>query len=183
VAIIGISGGIDSAVTVALAVHALDSNRVFGLILPDSSVTPKSDTKNATDLAQKLNIKYKVIELSNIKKKMLIGLPSNKNKLAIGNLLVRLWMIFLYYYASILDVLVLGTGDKSEMSLGYFTKYGDSAVDLLPIADVYKTEVRSLARYLSIPQEIVDKRTVRVYGKGIQQKAKLELAMRILTRF
>jgi NAD+ synthase len=92
-------------------------------------------------------------------------------------------MIFLYYYASILDVLVLGTGDKSEMSLGYFTKYGDSAVDLLPIADVYKTEVRSLARYLSIPQEIVDKRTVRVYGKGIQQKAKLELAMRILTRF
>jgi NAD+ synthase len=90
VAIIGISGGIDSAVTVALAVHALDSNRVFGLILPDSSVTPKSDTKNATDLAQKLNIKYKVIELSNIKKKMLIGLPSNKNKLAIGNLLVRL---------------------------------------------------------------------------------------------
>jgi NAD+ synthase len=75
-------------------------------------------------------------------------------------------MIFLYYYASILDVLVLGTGNKSEMSLGYFTKYGDGAVDLLPIADVYKTEVRSLARYLSIPQEIVDKKSSARLWKG-----------------
>lgn len=164
--IIGISGGVDSAVTVALAVRALGPSRVFGLILPDSSVTPKSDTEHAVDFAKKLKIKYKIIELSKIKKSLIAGLPKNKNKLAVGNLLVRLRMIFLYYYASILDGLVVGTGDKSELSLGYFTKYGDGAVDLLPIADVYKTQVRALASYLCIPPEILDKKSSARLWKG-----------------
>ena len=166
VVIIGISGGVDSAVTVALAVRALGPSRVFGLILPDSSVTPKSDTEHAVDFAKKLKIKYKIIELSKIKKSLIAGLPKNKNKLAVGNLLVRLRMIFLYYYASILDGLVVGTGDKSELSLGYFTKYGDGAVDLLPIADVYKTQVRALASYLCIPPEILDKKSSARLWKG-----------------
>ena len=77
---------------------------------------------------------------------MLQKLPDDK--LARGNLLVRLRMSLIYYYAAILNGIVLGTGDKSEMSLGYFTKYGDGAADLLPIADLYKTQVRSLARLL-----------------------------------
>jgi len=164
--IVGLSGGLDSAVTVTLAVRALGSNRVFGLILPDSSVTPNSDTKHAIDLAKKLKIKYKVIELSKIKKAMLTNLPKNQDKLAVGNLLVRLRMIYLYYYASVFDGLVLGTGDKSEISLGYFTKYGDGAVDLQPIGDVYKTEVKFLAKYLAIPQEILDKKSSARLWKG-----------------
>ena len=75
-------------------------------------------------------------------------------------------MSLIYYYASILNGIVLGTGDKSEMSLGYFTKYGDGAADLLPIADLYKTEVRSLARYLSIPNEIISKESSARLWKG-----------------
>ena len=141
VVVVGISGGIDSAVTVSLATKAIGPERVFGLILPDSSVTPKRDTTHAVELARRLKIRHKIIELKIIKKYLLQKLPCNK--LARGNLLVRLRMSLIYYYAAILNGIVLGTGDKSEMALGYFTKYGDGAADLLPIADLYKTEVRA----------------------------------------
>ena len=162
--VVGISGGIDSAVTVSLATKALGPEKVFGLILPDSSVTPKRDTTHAIEIARRLNVRYKTIELKTIKKYLLQKLPDNK--LARGNLLVRLRMSLIYYYAAILNGIVLGTGDKSEMSLGYFTKYGDGAADLLPIADLYKTEVRSLARYLSIPNEIISKESSARLWKG-----------------
>lgn len=158
------SGGIDSSLTTVLAVKALGNQQVFGLILPDSSVTPKTDTKNAIDLAKSLRIKYKVVELNKIKKQIVNGLP--KNKMARANLLVRLRMLLLYYYATVMNRLVLGTGDKSEMMLGYFTKYGDGGADLFPIADLYKTEVRSLAQYLGIPATIIDKKSSARLWKG-----------------
>ena len=162
--VIGMSGGIDSSLTTVLAVKALGNQQVFGLILPDSSVTPKTDTKNAIDLAKSLRIKYKVVELNKIKKQIVNGLP--KNKMARANLLVRLRMLLLYYYATVMNRLVLGTGDKSEMMLGYFTKYGDGGADLFPIADLYKTEVRSLAQYLGIPATIIDKKSSARLWKG-----------------
>jgi NAD+ synthase len=162
--VIGMSGGIDSSLTTILAVKALGNQQVFGLILPDSSVTPKTDTKNAIDLAKSLRIKYKVVELNKIKKQIVNGLP--KNKMARANLLVRLRMLLLYYYATVMNRLVLGTGDKSEMMLGYFTKYGDGGADLFPIADLYKTEVRSLAQYLGIPATIIDKKSSARLWKG-----------------
>jgi len=162
--VIGMSGGIDSSLTTVLAVKALGNQQVFGLILPDSSVTPKTDTKNAIDLAKSLRIKYKIIELNKIKKQIVNGLP--KNKMARANLLVRLRMSLLYYYATVMNRLVLGTGDKSEMMLGYFTKYGDGGADLFPIADLYKTEVRSLAQYLGIPAKIIDKKSSARLWKG-----------------
>jgi NAD+ synthase len=158
------SGGIDSSLTTVLAVKALGNQQVFGLILPDSSVTPKTDTKNAIDLAKSLRIKYKVVELNKIKKQIVNGLP--KNKMARANLLVRLRMLLLYYYATVMNRLVLGTGDKSEMMLGYFTKYGDGGADLFPIADLYKTEVRSLAQYLGIHPKIIDKKSSARLWKG-----------------
>ena len=95
------------------------------MILPDSSVTPKRDTTHAVDLARRLNIRYKLIELKTMKKYLLQKLPDNK--LARGNLLVRLRMSHMYHYVAILNGIVSGTGDKSEISLGYFTKYGDGA--------------------------------------------------------
>ena len=113
VVVVGISGGIDSAVTVSLATKAIGPKKVFGLILPDSSVTPKKDTIHAVELARLLNIRHKIIELKTIKKYLLQKLPDNK--LARGNLLVRLRMSLIYYYAAILNGIVLGTGDKSEI--------------------------------------------------------------------
>jgi NAD+ synthase len=174
VVVVGISGGIDSAVTVSLATKAIGPEKVFGLILPDSSVTPKKDTTHAMELARRLKVRHKMIELKTIKKYLLQKLPDNK--LARGNLLVRLRMSLIYYYAAILNGIVLGTGDKSEISLGYFTKYGDGAADLLPIADLFKTEVRALARYLSIPDEIISKESSARLWKGHTAEGELGLA-------
>jgi len=174
VAVIGISGGIDSAVTVALAAKALGPKKVFGLILPDSSITPKSDTIHAIKLAKQQKIGYKLIELKTFKKSLLKKLPNNK--LAGGNLLVRLRMSVIYYYAAILNGIVLGTGDKSEMSLGYFTKYGDGAADIFPIADLYKTQVRAVAHYLSIPNEIINKKSSARLWKGHTAEGELGVA-------
>lgn len=172
--IIGMSGGIDSSLTAVLAVKALGNQSVFGLLIPDSSVTPKSDTTDAIELAKSLKIKYKVIELNKIKEQMVNGLP--RNKMARANLLVRLRMSLLYYYATAMNRLVLGTGDKSEMMLGYFTKYGDGGADLFPIADLYKTEVRSLASYLGLPKKIINKKSSARLWKG--QTAEGEIGMK-----
>ena len=121
--VVGLSGGLDSAVTATLAVKALESNLVFALILPDSPITPTSDLEDAKKLAKILKIKYKIIEISKTKNQFLKHLP--KNKLVQGNFASRLRMCILYYYAGIMNYLVLGTTDKSELKLGYYTKHGD----------------------------------------------------------
>ncbi|HEY3526511.1 MAG TPA: NAD+ synthase [Nitrososphaeraceae archaeon] len=164
--VVGISGGLDSAVAAYLAVKALGPKKVFGLILPDSGVTPKRDTIDAEKLAKHLGIKYKITEVGKIKKLCLNkNLPHN-SKLAKANLLVRLRMSLLYFHAAATNKLVLGTGDKSELQLGYFTKYGDGAADLFPIADLYKTEVREMAQYLLVPENIVNKKSSARLWKG-----------------
>ena len=98
-------------------------------------------------MAQNLKIKYKVIEIGRIKNQFLKQLP--KNKLAQGNFASRLRMCLIYYYAGIMHRLVLGTADKSEIKLGYCTKHGDGAANIFPLADLYKTEVREIARVLT----------------------------------
>jgi NAD+ synthase len=163
--VIGLSGGLDSSVTACLAVKALGRRNVFGLILPDSkNISPKVDIDDALLLAKFIGIKYKIIRISTTKKELLKQFP--KNKLAQGNLAARLRMSILYYYAAILRRLVIGTSDKSELKLGYYTKYGDNAVDLLPIAGLYKTEVRKLGRFLAIPPSILQKKSSARLWKG-----------------
>jgi NAD+ synthase len=172
--IVGMSGGVDSSVATLLAVKALGAEKVFGLILPDSSVTPKNDTEDAEKFAKKLGIKFKVIEVGKIKDQFLKPLP--KSKMAKANFLVRLRMSILYYYAALMNRLVLGTGDKSELRLGYFTKYGDAAVDLMPIGDLYKTEVRELAEFMQIPLKISRKKSSARLWKGQTTEGEIGLA-------
>jgi NAD+ synthase len=172
--VIGMSGGVDSSVAACLAVNALGTKKVFGLILPDSSVTPQNDITDAEKLAKKLRIKYKIIEVGKAKNQFLRTLP--KNKLARANFLVRLRMSILYYYAAVMNRLVLGTGDKSELRLGYFTKYGDAAVDLMPIGDLYKTEVRELAEFLQIPLNIATKKSSARLWRGQTTEGEIGLA-------
>ena len=155
--VIGLSGGLDSSVVAILAVRALGHPRVFGLILPDSKITPKNDIDDAIELAKNLKIKYRIIEIGETKGQLLKYLP--KNKLAQGNFSSRLRMSIIYYYAGIKNFLVLGTADKSELKLGYYTKYGDGAVDIQPIADLYKTEVRELAKFLQVSSPILKKKS------------------------
>jgi NAD+ synthase len=172
--VMGMSGGVDSSVAACFAVNALGAERVFGLILPDSSVTPKNDIVDAEKLAKKLRIKYKIIQVGKAKNQILRSLPNNK--LARANLLVRLRMSILYYYAALMNRLVLGTGNKSELRLGYFTKYGDAAVDLMPIGDLYKSEVRELAEFMQVSSKITTKRSSARLWRGQTTEGEIGLA-------
>jgi NAD+ synthase len=154
--VMGLSGGLDSSVVLRLSVNALGSSKVLGLVMP-SDTTPSEDTTHAIDLAKNLQIKYQVIDICPIIRKFEELLSPDKR--ARGNLMARIRMILLYYHAGINGYLVAGTSDKSELQIGYFSKFGDGAADIMPIAGLYKTQVRSLARYLDIPTVIVEKKS------------------------
>ena len=155
--VIGLSGGIDSAVTAYLSVEALGSRRVMGLIMPDLRATPEKDVSDAKMVASELGVESKEIDIAPIHKAFMKTL--HENRLAEGNLRARIRMSLLYYHANMMNRLVLGTGDRSEAQLGYFTKYGDGGVDILPIGDLYKTEVRRLGETLGINRRIIAKRS------------------------
>ncbi|RLE83842.1 MAG: NAD(+) synthetase [Thermoprotei archaeon] len=156
--IIGISGGVDSAVTAYLSVRALGPERVYCYILP-SDTTPTEDIDDAVEVIKRLRIPEDHWELINIESivkgfEKSLGELTNIEK---GNLMARVRMIILHQRAYRHDGLVIGTSDKSELLIGYFTKYGDGGVDILPIGGLYKTHVRQLAEHLGVPEKIVKK--------------------------
>lgn len=151
--VFGLSGGLDSAVVAGLVKKAVGKNHL-ALILPCHST--KSATQDAKLLVKKLKLKSKIIDLTypfDCFKKIL----PKTNSLAQANIKPRLRMITLYYFANSLDYLVCGTGNKSELMVGYFTKYGDGGVDILPIANLLKRDVKKLAKSLGIPDKIINK--------------------------
>jgi NAD+ synthase len=152
--VLGLSGGIDSAVVAALCKEAVGKDRVLVLFLPCNSNA--QDLKDARLVASKLGLKSKLVDLSGVYNNFLKALPP-AGGLAKGNLKPRLRMSTLYYFANKLNYLVCGTGNKSELLVGYFTKYGDGGVDILPIADLFKRQVRKLAGELKIPQGVITK--------------------------
>jgi len=155
---VGLSGGIDSAVAASLAVRALGSDRVTALILPDSRATPHVDVEDAIELAKLLNIRFHIITIDEIVDSFsIVPFFDLSDKIPTGNLRARIRMCILYYYANKFNKLVLGSGDRSELLIGYFTKYGDGAVDLLPLGGLYKTQVRRLGEILGVPEKIVKK--------------------------
>ncbi len=154
--VIGLSGGLDSSAVLKLSANALGSQYVFGLIMP-ISVTPQEDIRHAIELAEALRVEYKIIDLDPIIEEYRKVLPDDKR--AKGNLAARVRMSILYYHAFLRGYLVAGTGDKSEYYIGYFTKHGDGGADIMPIAHLYKTQVRALARYLGVSDAIVQKKS------------------------
>ncbi|MDD5196013.1 MAG: NAD+ synthase [Candidatus Omnitrophota bacterium] len=152
--ILGLSGGIDSAVVCALSKEAVGKDNVLGLFMPCHSHS--RDIKDAKIVAEKLKIKTRSVNLSGVYDSFLKILPKASN-LALANLRPRLRMAALYYFANKFNYLVCGTGNKSELMAGYFTKYGDGGVDILPIAGLLKKDVRRLAKELGIPVQIITK--------------------------
>src|SRR5690554_366663 len=153
--VFGLSGGIDSAVVAGIAKKAFPKDSM-GVIMPIHS-NPR-DEADAIIVARALDIDVTSIDLSQVFDTYLKALPfEGENPLAKANLKPRLRMMTLYYFAQEMGYLVCGTSNKSELHVGYFTKHGDSGVDLLPLADFVKEEVFELARLLDIPAEIIEK--------------------------
>lgn len=175
--VIGLSGGVDSSTVATLCVKALGRDRVYALMMPDTRITPKEDIRDALNLASTLKVKYYEVPIDAIYDAYANNLPfySDELRIANGNLRARIRMSILYYYANSNNLLVAGTGDKSEILIGYFTKYGDGGVDILPIGDLYKTQVRKLAKYLGLPDDIAFKPSSPRLWKG--QLAEKELGL------
>lgn len=156
-AVIGLSGGIDSAVVGALLVRALGKDKVIGILMP-ASHTPKEDTEDARSLAKGWGIKTYEMGIDPIFSAFEKTLPrEGETKIAYANVKARIRMIINYYFANTKGMLVAGTGDKSEDEIGFFSKFGDGGVDFLPIAHLYKTQVRRLGAYLGLPERVVQK--------------------------
>ena len=156
--IIGLSGGIDSAVVAILCKKAFPDNNL-ALIMPCHSLN--KDIEHALSFAKKYDIYYKIIDLSKIYDSFISLLDGKEKyanfKLEKANIKPRLRMITLYYFANKLNYIVVGTGNKSELTIGYFTKYGDGGVDILPLGNLLKSQVIELAKYLEVPYEIIQK--------------------------
>ena len=154
--VVGLSGGIDSTLSAYLSCKAVGNNRMFGITLP-SSTTPAEDKIHGIEVAERLGIEYREIEIDPILNEFLKSTQLEEDNLAIGNLKARIRMSIIYYYANAKNYLVCGTGNKSEILIGYFTKHGDGACDMEPIGDLYKSEVFELSEFLNIQEEIIQK--------------------------
>lgn len=153
-AVVGLSGGIDSATVAGLAARGLGADKVLGVIMPAHS--QPADVEHAKLVAQAFSIESLTIDLGEPFDLLTSILPAG-TQLATANIKPRLRMLTLYYVANTRGSLVVGTGNRSELMVGYFTKYGDGGVDLLPLGGLYKHEVRALARDIGVPAPIIEK--------------------------
>jgi len=170
----GLSGGIDSSVLLTILVHSLPEKCIVALIMPDSRSTPEEDVEDAIDLAESLGVKHHVFYIDKIVDSYTIApFVEIREDLATGNLRARIRMNLLYYYANKYSGVVAGTGDRSELLLGYFTKYGDGAVDFLPLGCLYKSQVRELGKRLNIPVKITSKPSAPRLWRGHTARGEL----------
>ena len=151
--VVGLSGGVDSACTAALAQRAM-GDEVLGVLMACGSSS--EDAKYAHLVADTFGIRTITVDLAAAYDALLRVLPP-ADELAAANIKPRLRMVVLYYLAAANHYLVAGTGNKSELMVGYFTKYGDGGVDLEPMGDLYKWQVRDLARTLGVPRPIIER--------------------------
>ncbi|MFQ5761741.1 MAG: NAD+ synthase [Candidatus Bathyarchaeia archaeon] len=158
-AIVGMSGGVDSSVTAALASLALGGERVVGVLLPEGGLSSPQDNEDAFTVARQFGISHHIVDISaTLKQYTALPVYHSQDRLANGNLKARMRMAALYYFSNRLRGVVVGTSNRSELLTGYFTKYGDGASDVIPLASVYKTQVYQLAAYLKIPEPVLRKR-------------------------
>ncbi len=183
-AVVGISGGIDSALTATLTVKALGADKVLGIHMPEAGLTSESDSDDAKALADWLGIEYRTIDISGIVSAFMDSVPESESadRLSRGNLKARVRMSLLYFHANCLNLMVMGTGNKTEIFLGYYTKYGDGGVDIEPIGYLYKTEVWELSRKLGVPEPIISKKPSAGLWAGQTDEAELGMSYGIVDR-
>jgi NAD+ synthase len=180
-ALVSLSGGVDSATTAALCVNAIGKENVFTINLPCESIS--QDFEHAKLVAECLDVKFETIDLTSIFKEFVESLSPKiqPNSMAIANIKPRLRMLTNYFIAqSKENYLVGGTGNRTELAIGYFTKYGDGGVDFEPIGSLYKCEVREVAEVLNIPEIIIDKAPSAGLWEGQTDEGEIGLSYDIL---
>ena len=167
--VVGLSGGVDSAVVAALCVAALGRRRVLALLMNEDWQA----SLQAEKYAGQLGIACRKVGITPILRSFELAAGRTSARLATANLKPRTRMAILYYFANSMGLLVAGTGNKSEIQTGYFTKYGDGGVDFLPIGGLYKTQVRALAAFLKVPDAIIDAPPTAGLWKGQTDEGEL----------
>jgi len=183
--VMGMSGGIDSSVLAALCIKAFPDS-TLGLIMPCHSIN--EDSVHAEAAAKKFSIPVKTVVLDGTYDALLQTLPDfqpdrSLTRLAHANLKARLRMVTLYHAANQMKYLVAGSGNRSEITVGYFTKHGDSGVDILPLGNLVKKEVKELARFLKVPPEIIDKPPSAGLWEGQTDEAEMGFTYEALDRY
>ncbi len=171
--ILGLSGGIDSAVLAYVCKRKL-KDKTLALIMPDADVTPDSETDDALKMISETGIEHKLIDINPIIAEYSRHVESDSK--AVGNLRARVRTNILYYYANLKNYLVLGSSDKSEYMIGYFTKFGDGASDIMPIVSLYKLQVREIARHLGVPENVISKKSSPHLWKDHQAEKELGIS-------
>jgi NAD+ synthase len=157
--VLGMSGGIDSGTVAAISSLSIGGDKVIGLMLPERETYNSKDINDAKVVAEKFGLKTTVCDITPTLEGFYKTIPifDQTEKLCKGNIKARTRMIYLYYYANKLNMIVCGSSDKSETMMGYFTKWGDVAADISPLMDLYKTQVRKLAEHIGIPPDLAAK--------------------------
>ena len=183
--VVGMSGGVDSSVAAVLCKRAFPK-ATLGVIMPCHG--SNIDREHAELVAARFHVPVKVVVLDEVFDSLIKALPGDgydaaTGKLAENNIKPRLRMVTLYYFANRLNYLVVGASNRSELSVGYFTKYGDGGSDLMPLGSLVKSQVRDLARYLDIPREIIDKPPSAGLWEGQTDEVELGLTYSELDRY
>lgn len=179
--ILGVSGGIDSAVVAVLAKQATENLHCY--YLPMIDMKDDIDKIHIKKLYQRFDLTYQTREIGLDVEGIIDDISINGiSKVTYGNIKARIRMTILYHYANRLSCLVVGTTNKSELLTGYFTKYGDGGVDIEPIQHLYKTEIFELAKYLNIPEEIINKTPTAGLWKGQTDEDELGMTYKELDK-
>jgi NAD+ synthase len=183
--VVGLSGGLDSSVAAVLCHHTFPQN-MLAVIMPCHS--SQEDIEHARAVAEKFSIPAETVALDATYNTLLKVLPDDKvapevSRLAQANIKARLRMLTLYYFANRLKYMVVGASNRDELVLGYFTKYGDGGVDIQPLGNLLKGQVRELAQFLGIPQSIINKPPSAGLWEGQTDEGELGLKYDELDRY
>jgi len=183
--VVGMSGGVDSSVLAVLCYRAFPQS-MLGMLMPCYSSS--EDEEHAHAVAGQFSIPTKTVTLDTVFNTLLKVLPGDRvepsvSRLAEANLRARLRMLTLYYIANRLKYMVAGSGNRSELAIGYFTKYGDGGIDILPLGNLVKGQIRELAGFMGIPQPIINKPPSAGLWRGQTDESELGFSYEELDRY
>jgi NAD+ synthase len=181
-AVIGLSGGIDSAVAAYLTAKAIGKENLLGILMPYRTSSEASIT-DAMSVVNGLGIRHKIFEITEMADAYFGKLDGVVSGVRRGNVMARCRMIILYDNSASENAIVIGTGNKTEALLGYTTLYGDSACGINPVGDLYKTQLREVAGYLNIPESIIKKKPSADLWEGQTDEGEMGITYEMVDKY